>query len=50
MKVNGKVYTRNYLTHEQLLNGAKIQYQMSAVPNKNRGIGIEDAPYSFSAE
>ena len=29
MKVNGKTYTRNFLTHEQLLGGAKIQYQMS---------------------
>ena len=50
MKLNGKNYSRNYLTHAQLMNGAKIQYQMDAVPNKTRGINKEDAPYSFSAE
>ena len=50
MKVNGKAYTRNYLTHDQLLKGIRIQYQMSPTPNKNRGVGLQDAPYSFSAE
>jgi putative alpha-1,2-mannosidase len=49
MKVNGKNYTRNYLTHDQLLKGAKIQYQMSGTPNMSRGVGEQDAPYSFSA-
>lgn len=50
MRVNGKNYTRNYLSHEQLMKGAKIQYQMDAVPNTTRGVHPEDAPYSFSAE
>jgi len=50
MKVNGKTYTRNFLTHEQLLGGAKIQYQMSDTPNKQRGIQDSDRPYSFSLE
>ena len=50
MKVNGKTYTRNFLTHEQLLGGAKIQYQMSDTPNKQRGTQDSDRPYSFSLE
>ena len=50
MKINGKAYTRNYLTHDQLLKGIRIHYQMSPTPNKNRGIGLQDVPYSFSAE
>ena len=50
MKVNGKAYSRNYLTHDQLLKGIRIHYQMSPTPNKNRGIGLQDVPYSFSAE
>ena len=50
MKVNGKTYTRNFLTHEQLLGGAKIQYQMSDTPNKQRGTRDSDRPYSFSLE
>lgn len=48
MQVNGKTYIRNYLTHELLLNGANIQYQMSDTPNNQRGITEKDAPYSFS--
>lgn len=29
------------------MNGAKIQIEMSNLPNENRGIAAEDAPYSF---
>ena len=50
MKLNGKNHTNNYLTHDQLMKGARIQYQMDAVPNTLRGINKENAPYSFSAE
>src|SRR5690606_6923240 len=35
MKVNGKNYTKNYLRHEDLMKGAKIEFTMSPVPNKN---------------
>ena len=50
MKVNGKTFTRNYLTHDQLLKGANIQYQMSPTPNKQRGTTEKDIPYSLSFE
>ena len=50
MKLNGKSYTHNYFSHEDLVNGAKIQIEMSNLPNKNRGIAAEDAPYSFSVD
>lgn len=50
MKVNGKSYSRNYLTHDQLMRGANIQFQMSPVPNKQRGTAEKDAPYSLSLE
>ncbi len=50
MKVNGKNYTRNYLTHEDLLRGMTINCTMSATPNKTRGTEEKDAPYSFSKE
>lgn len=50
MKLNGKVYTKNYLTHKDLLDGASIVFDMSSVPNKQRGISQSDAPYSFSDE
>lgn len=50
MKVNGKSWSRNYLTHEQLTKGATIQFQMSPVPNKQRGTTEKDVPYSLSFE
>lgn len=50
MTVNGKLYSRNYLTHEQLLSGATISYQMDHTSNNTRGIAVSDAPYSFSKE
>ena len=48
MKLNGETYTHNYLKHETLMNGAVISIDMSDVPNKTRGIAVDDAPYSFS--
>jgi putative alpha-1,2-mannosidase len=50
MKLNGKNYTKNYLTHEDLMNGARIKFQMSPVPDKSRGTEEKDFPYSFSNE
>lgn len=50
MSVNGKPYTKNYLTYGTLLNGATIDYKMSDKPNKARGISKDDFPYSFSNE
>ena len=48
MKWNKKVYTKNYITHAELLNGGRIEFRMSEQPNKFRGIGDADVPYSFS--
>jgi predicted alpha-1,2-mannosidase len=50
VKVNGKKYTKNFFTHDQLMKGAKIDFTMSPVPNKTRGIKDTDFPYSFSNE
>jgi len=48
--IDGKAHSKNYITHETLLNGANLQFTMSSQPNKQRGIADEDAPYSFSKE
>ena len=48
MIVDGETYTKNYLTHKQLMNGAKIAFKMSNEPNKTRGTKESDFPYSFS--
>ncbi|MDR0691998.1 MAG: GH92 family glycosyl hydrolase [Prevotellaceae bacterium] len=50
LSVNGQPVTRNYLTHDELLNGAAIKATMSHTPNTQRGIQAEDAPYSFSGQ
>ena len=50
MKVNGAEYSKNYLTHSLLQNGAVVDCVMSDAPNTERGIGMADAPYSFSRE
>lgn len=50
MELNGEDYTRNYLRHEDLLQGGTIKMEMTAMPNKQRGTQPEDKPYSFSNE
>jgi len=50
MQLNGKDYQHNYLTHEDLMQGAKIEMQLAAEPNTKRGTADDDAPYSFSKQ
>lgn len=50
MTLNGKTYTKNYVTYEDLLQGGKIQIKMSAKPNTQRGTQDADLPYSFTNE
>ncbi len=46
--LNGQDFTRNYLRHDELLQGGEFRLTMDSVPNKERGIGREDFPYSYS--
>ncbi|MBT1709027.1 GH92 family glycosyl hydrolase [Fulvivirgaceae bacterium PWU5] len=50
LQVDGKPYTKNWLSHAALLQGATLDFDMAAEPQKQRGITKEDAPYSFSIE
>ncbi len=50
LKLNGQNYTKNYYTHGDLMNGAKIDVKMSAIPNTQRGTKEEDLPYSLTKE
>ncbi len=50
MTVNGKKYSKNFLSHKQLADGAKIRFAMSAAPNRSRGTLPSDAPYSFTTD
>ncbi|MFT3920104.1 GH92 family glycosyl hydrolase [Cloacibacterium sp.] len=49
-KFNEKNYTKNWLSHEELMKGAKINFKMGPKPNEERGINDSDFPYSFSNE
>ncbi len=48
LKLNGKVVDQNWLNHFDLLKGGTLQFSMGPLPNKQRGIEDEDAPYSMS--
>ena len=50
MTINGKPYSRNWLSHKELMKGATLNFKMGAKPNKVRGTKEEDFPYSFSTE
>lgn len=50
LKLNGKNYDRNFVTHSDLMSGPKMDYDMVSTPNKSRAIGAEAKPYSFSRE
>ena len=49
-KLNGKNFTRNYLTHGEIMSGGKLNVTMSAEPNTSRATSAEDRPYSFSKD
>lgn len=50
MTLNGKPYTKNYLTHADIMKGGSIVCAMSAEPNRSRGTQEADFPYSFTNE
>lgn len=50
LKINGKVSTKNYLDHNELMKGGTLEFDMKDEPNRNRGTDKEDFPYSFSIE
>jgi predicted alpha-1,2-mannosidase len=50
MKFNGEEYTKDWLSHSTLMNGATINLEMSSEPNMIRGVAKDDAPYSLSNE
>jgi predicted alpha-1,2-mannosidase len=47
-ELNGKIYTKNYISYEDIANGGTLTMKMDDQPNKKRGITLEDLPYSVS--
>lgn len=50
LKIDGKKYGKNYLEHDKMVQGMRMDYRMSAQPNMKRGTMDSDVPYSFSLE
>ena len=46
--LNGKPYTKTYITHSDLQNGGTLEFVMSSKPNKKRGLAMNDKPYSLT--
>ncbi len=44
--LNGKPYSKSYLTHADIMNGSKMEITMGESPNNNWGKAKEDRPYS----
>jgi len=50
LSVNGRPIERTWLSHEELMRGARLDFTMSVTPNKLRGTREADVPYSFSRD
>ncbi|WP_219223679.1 GH92 family glycosyl hydrolase [Pedobacter antarcticus] len=50
LQINGKNYSKNWLSHSELQKGAVLNFNMTNQPDKKRGSNPADFPYSFSTE
>lgn len=50
VKLNGKPYTKAYITYDDIKNGAELTFEMAAAPNKKRTFSEEEKPYSLSKQ
>ncbi len=48
MKIDGKPYDKNFLKYSTLMDGCKIEFEMSPQPNLDRGTAPSASPYSES--
>ncbi len=50
VSVNGNPYSKSWFTHEDILNGSEIVFEMGNTPNKNWGAAKEDRPVTEKYE
>lgn len=50
LQMDGKPYSKNWISHSALQKGAVLNFNMLATPNKQRGSDPADFPYSLSTE
>jgi predicted alpha-1,2-mannosidase len=46
--LNGKPYTKNFITHNDLIKGGTLKLEMSNKPNEQRGLSADDKPFSLT--
>ena len=46
--LNGKTFTRNFLKHSDITNGGLLKLEMDDKPATNRGLSVEDKPFSLT--
>ena len=49
-RLNGKAYSKSYLTHKAIIDGGELVFQMGRRPNKSWGTRIGDIPVSAISE
>ena len=47
--LNGKPYTHNWITQNDIVNGGILHFEMGDKPNFKRGLNEDDKPFSVSA-
>ncbi len=50
IRLNEKLWDKNFITHSTINNGGEINFTMTNSPNKKRGISKESYPYSMTNE
>ncbi|WP_321307747.1 GH92 family glycosyl hydrolase [Marinifilum fragile] len=50
ISLNGKQHNLNYIKHSDIQKGGELRFNMSAQPNKERGVLQESYPYSMSTK
>ncbi len=48
-ELNGGSYCKNYIMHEDIMNGGSLVFSMTGKANTTRGTSQEDAPFSVSS-
>jgi len=48
LSLNGKPYDKNWISHQDILDGGSLDFSMAPQPNKQRGISASAVPYSMS--
>lgn len=48
VRLNGKPLSSLYLTHDQIITGGCLEFEMTSKPNKSRGLNKADKPYSLT--